>query len=126
MTQWKHSSGVTVLTFDAAGVYLVSGAEDGTVAAWNVETRKLLDKLSIHDCRITQVDILADWNGYAVSCDVNHNVIQWRLNSGEVARKWSGASKMLLASNNARYVVGSTGNQWFVPVNVVSLRILSW
>ena len=109
MTQWKHSSGVTVLTFDAAGVYLVSGAEDGTVAAWNVETRKLLDKLSIHDCRITQVDILADWNGYAVSCDSNETVVQWKLGTGEIVRQWNlAASKLLVVANNTRWMAGST------------------
>ena len=112
IAQWAHPSApVSVVNFDAAGLYVASAAEDGTVAVWHLDAGQTLPATQIHPigCRINQLAIMADWNGYAVSCDSNETVVQWKLGTGEIVRQWNlAASKLLVVANNTRWMAGST------------------
>ncbi|KZS13781.1 putative WD repeat-containing protein 18 [Daphnia magna] len=112
IAQWGHlSAPVSVVNFDAAGLYVASAAEDGTVAVWHLDAGQTLPATQIHPigCRVNQLAIMADWNGYAVSCDSNETVIQWKLGTGEIMRQWNlAASKLLVVANNTRWMAGST------------------
>lgn len=110
---WSHAAAVSVVSFDLAGLYVASAAEDGTAAVWHLDAGQTLQAAQIHPvgCRVNQLIIMADWNGYVLSCDSNETVIQWKLGTGEIVRQWSQvASKAIGVALNTRWMAGLTGS----------------
>lgn len=110
---WSHTSATSALSFDAAGLYVASAADDGTAAVWHLDAGQTLAATQIHPagCRVSQLVIVADWNGYVLSCDVAETVIQWKLGTGEIVRQWSQvASKAIGVALNTRWMVGLVGS----------------
>lgn len=118
IAQWNHLAPVSVVSFDAAGLYIASAAEDGTAAVWHLDAGQTLAPTQIHQSgnRVNHLAIMADWNGYVLSCDSAENIIQWKLGTGEVIRQWSqAASKLMVVANNTRWMAGSTRQtNWYI------------
>lgn len=117
IAQWSHSAPISVVSFDAVGLYIASAAEDGTAAVWHLDAGQTLPATQIHQAgaRVNQLAIMADWNGYVLSCDSTETIVQWKLGTGEVIRQWvTAASKLLVVANNTRWMAGSTRSNRFV------------
>ena len=112
--QWSHpASSITVVSFDPSGLYVASGAEDGSVSVWHLDAGQTLPACQVHPTgrAISQLVMDGRSGSYAWSCDVAESIFQWRLNSGEVLRHWpSAASRILVVSKNGRWMAGSTGS----------------
>ncbi len=117
IANWSHSSPVSVVSYDAAGLYIASAAEDGTVAVWHLDAGQTLPATQIHPagCRVNQLAIMADWNGYVLSSDSAETVIQWKLGTGEIVRQWTmTASKLLVVASSTRWMAGATRSNRFL------------
>lgn len=110
IAQWTHPTTVSVVNFDATGLFVSSGAEDGSCAVWNLDAGQTLPPTQVHTHRVNQLITAADWNAYALSCDSAENVVQWKLITGEIVRQWTlTASKLLSLAKNAKWMAGSCG-----------------
>jgi len=109
-TAWELQghSGVLTVQFSPSGQHIVSGADDGSVCIWDMETKAILHKLYGHTDVIRSVVVTPD-NLRLVSCSDDGTIRVWNFaefTSPESQYERSPLAKLSLARRNNGWLVG--------------------
>jgi len=107
---WKLRGhlGVATIQFSPSGQHIVSGADDGSICIWDMETKIILNKLYGHAAMIRSVVMTPD-NLRLVSCSEDGTIRVWNLaevTSPEMQPRRGPLSNLALVSRKDGWLVG--------------------
>ncbi|MGJ8530054.1 nSTAND1 domain-containing NTPase [Maritalea sp.] len=86
-----HNAPVSALAIDESGLFLASGANDGTAALWDTTTGALIARLIGHSSKVASMTFVPN-SPYVLSAATNGTVMMWDLTSGSLVARFDGPS----------------------------------
>lgn len=109
-----HRAGITALTLTPEN-FLVTGASDGSIKIWDLDTQSLLTALQPHSARVSS--LLVTDNGEIISGSHDGTIVIWNYYKDQLDQlltEHQGPVTTLALLDSGRFISGSTDGQAFV------------